>query len=107
MSGIYIPKLPFPDTGKQLHFSIQPDGTVYTDWSGSWNEYHAIAVPDHGRLIDADSFKNYMMQAAIDSREDALTDEIHRRVMDAAKALLLDIDEAPTVIPADKEATEE
>lgn len=61
-----------------------------------------IPVPDHGRLIDADAFKKRMMQGAIDAREDALTDEIWLRILDAAKSLCLDIDEQPTIIPAEE-----
>lgn len=60
-----------------------------------------VPVPDHGRTIDADAFKKRMMQGAIDAREDALTDEIWRRVLDAAKNLCLDVDEQPTIIPSD------
>ncbi len=62
-----------------------------------------VPVPKHGRTIDADAFKKRMMQGAIDAREDALTDEIWLHILDAAKSLCLDIDEQPTIIPADKE----
>ena len=82
--------LPFPDVGKQLHFSIQPDGTVYTDWTGSWNEYHAIAVPDHGGLIDVD----------------ALFDSCHIHWSQTTNESCVPVDEidfAPIIIPADKE----
>ena len=60
MGGIYIPGLSFPEKGNQLHFAIRADGKVLTDYTGTWTEYKAVAVPDHGRLIDVDALISHM-----------------------------------------------
>ena len=55
MSGIYIPGFFIPDDVNYVLLSVHKDGTVVTDFRGGWEEYVAIPVPDHGRLIDADA----------------------------------------------------
>ena len=102
MNGIYITGISMPEDGWHKVIKIFRDGTVVSYYD-SPELGKAIPVPDHGRLIDADAFKKRMMQGAIDAREDALTDEIWLRILDAAKSLCLDIDEQPTIIPASKE----
>jgi hypothetical protein len=105
MSGVYISGMQMPEDGYRQVF-ITAEGKVFYYPSSPKNgvlQFEAIAIPDHGRLIDADAFKKRMMQGAIDAREDALTDEIWRRILDATKRLCLDVDEQPTIIQADKE----
>jgi hypothetical protein len=105
VSGVYIPGMQMPKDGYRQVF-ITAEGKVFYYPSSPKNgvlQFEAIAIPEHGRLIDADAFKRRMMQGAIDAREDALTDEIWRRILDAAKSLCLDVDEQPTIIPASKD----
>ena len=112
--SVYIPGIDMPKSCNECRFFV--DAWCYAlevdDWRNAYNKPQEgkrldgcplIPVPDHGRLIDADAFKKRMMQGAIDAREDALTDEIWLRILDAAKSLCLDIDEQPTIIPASKE----
>lgn len=99
--GIYLPNMEMPEEGWHKVIKIFSDGTVVSYYD-SETLGKAIPVPPHGRTIDADAFKKRMMQGAIDAREDALTDEIWRRVLDAAKNLCLDVDEQPTIIPGEE-----
>ena len=106
IKGMEMPKDIEP--GLVIEFADGIDGKryarLYHYQHGGLTEWlEAISIPPHGRLNDEDAFKKRMMQGAIDAREDALTDEIWLRILDAAKSLCLDIDEQPTIIPASKE----
>ena len=99
MSGIYIQDMETPDKKKTL--TIFPDGRVYEHHGDRlWGRgeecipWKAIPVPDHGRLIDADALCKAMSD--YDWGQDSYWDE-------AAVDLVCD---APTIIPADKEAGE-
>ena len=50
MSGVYIRGMQMPE--KPILFCIHPDGKVFSDKEGGWEEYRAVPVPDHGDLID-------------------------------------------------------
>ena len=56
MSGIYIPGMEMPKD-EYVGIFVYPDGRVHVWRSMSLvgQEYKAIPVPDHGRLIDADA----------------------------------------------------
>lgn len=89
MSGIYIPNMKLPEgEGSETIIRIQPDGEVL-----DLHKIHlckqAIAVPDHGRLIDGD-----ILQGQMKKRKNFVG-----RVSDA-DCLVAD---APTIIPADEE----
>ena len=51
--GVYINGMEMPKETPVL-FCVHPDGKVFADLEGGWKEYKAVAVPPHGRLIDAD-----------------------------------------------------
>ena len=63
MSGIYIKGMEMPRVAGRIEAVIQiyKDGSAIIaispagDEIGYWKEYPLIPVPDHGRLIDADS----------------------------------------------------
>lgn len=88
MAGIYIPDMEMPVGHNESSFGIDADGhpllAVYTEKNTEPKIYYIIPVPDHGRLGDLD----------------ALADKC-----DAPYwcVWLSDIDDAPTVIPSDKE----
>ena len=109
MSGIYLQGMEMPKKGHTVTLTIMGGGEAVVQYYDCKPQltvpivYKAIPVPPHGRTIDADAFKKRMMQGAIDAREDALTDEIWLRVLDAAKNLCLDVDEQPTIIPGEEQ----
>ena len=93
MAGIYIPGIELPEKGKHLHLRIDADGTICGQINS--DPYFcnlidfpamAIPVPDHGDLIDRDKLRE-LGQYDWD--------------IDDVVVLLSDIDEAPTIIPAD------
>lgn len=57
--GIYIKGQVLPKEGEHYLLQINSDGTVY-DAVGRRIAAHAVTVPSHGRLIDADAlYKRY------------------------------------------------
>ena len=94
MSGIYISKLEMPKDGEFI--IVRSDGESYyvSKSPKEAKKGHAIPVPYHGRLIDADALCKAMSD--YDWGQDSYWDE-------AAVGLVCD---APTIIPADKEAGE-
>lgn len=104
MSGIYIPYLEMPKDGAFVEVMIWSDGHVtktgdsYIAENGrryykrcDLEYFPAIPVPDHGRLIDADAL-----------RQDWLENGENAYVYDT-NSFLYSIDEAETIIPAEKE----
>lgn len=85
MAGIYIPGMAMPTNadGCEVIIRIQPDGEVL-DAGRIHLGIKAIPVPDHGRLGDLDALADQC-------------DDPYWCVW------LSDIDDAPTVIPADRE----
>ena len=106
MSGIYIPMKPMPKCCGECSFCIECGGYHYctaAEFTLMPKEYldtkHAycplIPVPDHGRLIDADALaEEHRVRAHQGMIENSYS------VHTIAKAW---VDEAPTIIPADKE----
>ena len=93
MSGIYIPGVEKPKSQEQCKFfdyaPFRADYCVLFSTCKGINACQIVAVPDHGRLIDAD---------AIDWIEGR--DEQDRPVYLLLKE---QIDVNPTIIPEDKE----
>ena len=57
MSGIYIKGIEMPKRGEFSHIRIYDNGEVTIESGGvEYSVAKAVAVPDHGRLIDADEF---------------------------------------------------
>ena len=83
MSGIYIPDMQMPDKKNGTVIIIYPQGVVMGE---GHTLYQAISVPDHGRLGDLDALAQKC-------------DEPNWCVW------LNEIEDSPTIIPADKEDT--
>jgi len=83
MSGIYIPNAQIPQLGHRI--SVLSDGhAYYEDMANPYVDLGLVTpVPDHGRLGDLDALEDKC-------------DDPHWCVW------LSDIEDAPTVIPADK-----
>ena len=77
MSGIYIPDVSLPGEGDfELWIAVKKDGSFTFNVRGKWDngEHKAIAVPDHGRLIDADALAARYEKLRAEDR-DILCDE--------------------------------
>ena len=91
MSGLYIPNMNYPKVGEVI--CVFPNGKVQKRIVELSTLYEvvetseAIPVPDHGRLIDAD----------------ALQAECVPEPTFVAEMLFRKVNNAPTIIPADKE----
>ena len=59
----------------------------------------------HGRLIDADEFKLYLTKMLIKYAPAFKTDEYAHFAVQLTEAIASDIDEAPTIIPAEEGET--
>lgn len=102
MSGVYIPGMKVPESCFDCQFmygrkyclvnrKIEFTDPEYSELKGRYDGCPLIPVPDHGRLGDLDALKKnaYPFPCAIGT-EWAVT--------------LRQINDAPTIIPADKEA---
>lgn len=80
--GVYIKGMEMPFAGSIKTIVIYPDGTVRTIRQDPL-PYTAVPVPPHGRLIDADEYKQEMKDCRM-----AFWDEV--------------LDSMPTIIPAEE-----
>lgn len=95
MSGIYIPSMEMPKNCEECAIKtwdtedyVCPFSGVSTLCISRQSDCPLIAVPDHGRLIDADALKKEWRNG------------FHRKIVDAL------MEDAPTIIPADKDGAE-
>ena len=100
MSGIYIPGMEMPkNCGECLFWEpnnfkadcLASDEVVLCRYGGLPDDCPLIPIPDHGRLIDADA-----LDADLE-RQDMRTGEY-----DSIGFSIHEIDNAPTIIPADQ-----
>ena len=94
MSGIYIPGLEMPKIGETITITICDDGIVFEEWKEPGSVFKVFPVPDHGRLIDGDAL-NYTMLY----KENWMSGT----GVEAPAVWRKDIEDAPTIIPADKD----
>ncbi len=95
MSGIYIPGMETPNKKNGAVLIIYPDGKCAFE---DGKTYQAITVSDHGRMIDADALSaklNMMLAMAFGEGNTAY----HFAYRSLGKV----VENAPTIIPADKE----
>lgn len=90
MSGVYIKGMQMPEPGTVLDVKVYSDGLV-TVWDKKvgWIHHHAIPVPDHGRLVDADALYKDLLEDVGYGEAERFNDYW--------------LGEQPTIIPADKE----
>lgn len=100
MAGVYIKGIEMPGNaeGCETIIRIQPNGEAL-DLHGFHIGATAIHVPEHGRLIDADALYNHFMDLANDDWNKSTGSSWADGFIEAA----LDVEDAPTIIPADKE----
>lgn len=90
MADILIKGIQFPKFSPHV-IEVYPDGTAIAHGKGIYGK--AVPVPPHGRLIDADALKSYMEECKGENAMDIYATGYARSF----------IDNAPTVIPADKD----
>ena len=109
MSGVYIKNMEMPkNCGECLLAKLSPTGESlicnYILSRVSWEEIPfdcpLIPVPEHGRLIDADTLHEELYALEYVRENEWLDGVREAQGVDAARVALLD---APTIIPADKE----
>ena len=114
MSGVYIPGMKMPETCGECPFVMDADdvapsqcgrtdftlrdGIVDPFGKPEWCDLYD--VPDHGRLIDAEAFREEMDKHY---PFDKFTQSKHGEADVAKGTILLMLADAPTIIPADKE----
>lgn len=95
--SILIKDIEMPKEGNWTTVRIYPDGTcAVPNWQGDCTLIkgaQAISVPSHGRLIDSDALKNSL----------AFAESTARWAVPALRAVLMVIDEMPTIIPSESE----
>ena len=88
--GIYIPGIEMPIAGMSIEIAENVDGKVYARLGYGLDDWHeVISVPAHGRLVDADAL---MGRIEHDTPLSSTFEKIVRRY----------IEDAPTIIPAEK-----
>ena len=95
MAGIYIPGMEMPNKKNGAVLIIYPDGKCSFE---EGKTYQAIPVPDHGRLVEADA-----VVEQIDEWIDVVGYATVGKGLSYYGELLGCIEDAPTIIPADKE----
>ena len=85
MADILIKGLKLPEGANELRLIIHPNGQVIISKQTYLEETEAIEIPDHGRLIDADALKQKWIFRG-----------------EAERGYQEEIDDAPTIIPAEE-----
>lgn len=96
--GIYLPNIEMPRKGEML--VIFPDGTSYVCFNGMRERLKhttAFSVPPHGRLGDLDAAAELAMQYCPDD------DGACSKSGADLRELLDEIENLPTIIPAEEE----
>ena len=98
MSDILIKGMEMP-TNEPLLVKINPDGSVSKLWRDVFLEYancKVVPVPPHGRLIDADKFRNIKYE--LPDGQKAFNRGFHSGVQYVQRMIM----DAPTVIEAEE-----
>lgn len=99
MSGIYIPDVPLSSRGYILFFEDGREGFLYDADRFTAKVIKPIRVPDHGQLVDADAMKKSVNQQIDFLR--LFGGEFEEIANVLGEGIMKEIDNAPTIIPAD------
>ena len=97
MSGVYIPNWEKPKSCDDCWAEY-----AYEICNSHSDSCPLVSVPDHGRLIDADEFEKFECNAC-DGACDVVGCDCTNCDKDCRCDFMLDLHNAPTIIPADKE----
>lgn len=97
ISGVEMPK------EHPLYITLRPDGSVHVwdSYIGTGHGTQAIFVPEHGELIERDTLSKRIKEETINQAE-FYADRRHPVVL-AYGDCYGKVQNAPTIIPADKE----
>jgi len=112
MADILIRGMEMPEN-KPLRLVLNPNGQLFVDHGVTFTEYEAVELPEHGRLIDADSLADDLLYD-VELAERALGDtslvgkerEYAQSEKDIKQNCAYYVSHAPVVIPSNKEETE-
>ena len=90
MSDILIRGMELPKN-EPLRIVLNPNGQLFVDHGVTFTEYEAVELPEHGDLIDRSELKTNMIDDTFGSA--------------ACYVNLVQILDAPVIVPADKEKT--
>ena len=98
--SVLIKGMKMPENGNETIIRIQPNGTIL-DQYGHHLIIKAVHIQSHGRLIDADKMRESIM------KQSALTrliggEEFAEMAEILEKGFLQEINNAPTIIPAEE-----
>lgn len=82
--SILIEGMEMPEDGETVTLTICADGLVFEEFKEPGDVFHAVPVPPHGRLIDADA-----LMSGVDDGDDVM--------------FVWAITDAPTIIPAEED----
>jgi hypothetical protein len=105
IKDIFGKERPMPQDGYidiRLHFYSGriESATMQTGTSPFYAMFKVVEVPPHGRLIDADEFKDYIRSGYEEMKH--LFNENLKAATLVTEGFCKDIDEAPTVIEAEE-----
>lgn len=93
--SVYILGLEMPEDGETVTLTICADGLVFEEFKEPGDVFHAVPVPEHGRLIDADALeKEAQKRMLICSKND----NQFQKPYEIMRAIAL----TPTIIPAEE-----
>lgn len=111
--SVYIPGMEMPNIKNtyrhcMIVFDCEGKATIYvgTDsdsFTTEWEKYPLVPVPEHGDLIERDTLSKRIKEETINQAE-FYADRWHPVVL-AYGDCYGKVQNAPTIIPADKEAT--
>ena len=99
--GIYIKGVAMPKAGAAI--VVFPDGDVWSGGKRIAKVGTAMEVPPHGRLIDAGAFAAKFIAALPGGIDDLVDKSRAPEFVSQIQALLMDIAEAPTIIPESRQ----
>lgn len=112
--SILIENMEMPKDGETVTLTICADGLTFEEFKEPGDVFHAVPVPPHGRLIDADAFIAEQRHLYCENcgRRKGMKNGKMKFVYDIGDApcracgygdVLDDIDDAPTILEAEED----
>lgn len=104
-NGCYLLTVRYNEFGEMCAYPLEKMGGFdKRDTKFDTPLYPIVALPErHGRLIDADSMIEQINEELPDAQADVKSERHKRMLRDVSVGFIWDLQDAPTVVPADKE----
>lgn len=102
--GVFIADMEMPKNGETITITICDDGIVFTEWKEPGSVFKAVPVPPHADLIDRNEFVKEECNHCDGACEKMPCNCLNCRE-DCRCDLILDLMDAPVIIPAEEETT--